>query len=56
MDKNIIKLDASNDKSGKYEVETIWDNAVYARELKLSYLPEFYYLLSFKGYSDKKNI
>ena len=30
-DENAAELDASNNKSGKYKVEAIWDSAVYIR-------------------------
>ena len=39
------ELDAS-DNSGEYEVEPIWDSAVYARESKSGHLPGLYYLVS----------
>ena len=40
MDKPISKLEFDdgnnndNKNNGKYKVETIWDNAIYAKELK----------------------
>ena len=43
-DVNMAKLDAS-DESGEYEVEGIWDNAVYSRELELGHLLGLYYLI-----------
>ena len=44
IDENVTELDAGNDKSRKYKVEAIYDNAVYARELK-KYFPGLYYLV-----------
>ena len=43
---------ASNNK--KYEVNSIWDSAVYAKELA-GQLPELYYLVLWKEYPEKKN-
>ena len=31
VDENVIELDAGND-NGEYEVEAIWDSAIYAKE------------------------
>ena len=41
---NITKLNANDNKGGKYKVEPIYDSAVYARE-SASYLPKLYYLV-----------
>ena len=41
--KNVAKLDVSN-KYGKYELERIWNRAVYARESKSDHLSGLYYL------------
>ena len=41
VDENATELDANN-KSGEYEMETIWDSAVYVRESKSSHLVGFY--------------
>ena len=43
------------DDSGEYEVEAIWDNAVYARESESGHLPGLYYLVSWKGYPEEEN-
>ena len=51
---NETKLDVGND-SGKYEVEAIWDSAVYARESESGHLPGLYYLISWKGYLEEEN-
>ena len=48
IDENATKLaelDAGKD-SGEYEVEAIWDTAVYARESESGHLPGLYYLVS----------
>ena len=41
-----MEFDVSDDESGEYEVEVIWDSAVYAKESKSGHLPGFYYLVS----------
>ena len=43
MDWNVTELNTGND-SGEYEVEIIWDIAIYIRELKTEHLSELYYL------------
>ena len=55
IDENMIKLDAGNKNSKEYKVKTIWDSAVYAKKLKSSQLPGFYYLVVWKSYSEEKN-
>ena len=40
----LVKLNAGKD-SGKYELEAIWNNVVYARQSESSHLPELYYLV-----------
>ena len=41
---NATELETGNDESGEYEVETIQNSTVYARE-SISYLPGLYYLV-----------
>ena len=53
-DDNTAELNAG-DNSREYEVEAIWDSALYARELKSGYLLSLYYLVSWKGYPEKEN-
>ena len=53
-EENAEELDAG-DNSGEYEVEAIWDSAVYARESKSGHLPGLYYLVSWKGYPEEEN-
>ncbi len=43
-----IELDEGD--SEEYEVETICDSKVYAKKSDSSQLPDFYYLVSWKGY------
>ena len=47
-----LEFEAGNDK--EYEVNSIWDNAVYAKELT-EQLPRLYYLVLWKNYSKKEN-
>ena len=51
----IPELDANNDNSKKYKVETIWDSAVYINKLKSYHLPGLYYLVIWKSYFKEKN-
>ena len=55
VDENKTDLDAGNDKDGEYEVETICDIAVYARESESGYLPRLYYLVSGKSCLEEEN-
>ena len=41
---NVTKLDVGNNKSGKYKMKTIYNNAVNTRESP-SYLSRLYYLI-----------
>ena len=54
VDKIVTELDAGNSK--EYKMETIWDNAIYTKKLEISQLPNFYYLIVWKGYFKRKNI
>ena len=54
IDDENVELDA-DDKNGEYEVETIWDSEVYARESESSHLPGLYYLVSWKTYAEEEN-
>ena len=42
VDKNVIELDAGNSK--EYEVDVIWDSALYTNKLESGHLPSVYYL------------
>ena len=44
-EENVEELDAG-DNSGEYEMEAIWDSAVYAKESKSGHLPGLYHLMS----------
>ena len=45
VSKEVLELDAGNKDSKEYEVEAIWDSAVYANESKSGHLPGLYYLV-----------
>ena len=49
-----MEFDTGNN-SGKYKVETIWDNAIYAKKSESGHLPGFYYLVSWKRYLGEEN-
>ena len=53
VDKNVTKFETGDEK--EYEVEGIWDSAVYVKESETGYLPGFYYLVSWKGYIEEEN-
>ena len=42
---NATKLDIGDSKSSKYRIETIWNSAVYTKELKSDYFLSLYYLV-----------
>ena len=49
-----LKFEAGDDK--EYEVDRIWNSAVYAKESTIGQLPGLYYLVWWKGYLEEKNI
>ena len=49
----VPEFEPGDDK--EYEVEAIWDSAVYARESKSGHLPSLYYLISWKRYLEEEN-
>ena len=55
INENVIKLDVAKNSSG-YEIEAIWNSAVYIRESKSGYVPGLYYLVFWKRYLEEKNI
>ena len=57
MDEEVrqMEFDAGDNDSREYEVEVIWDSAVYARESESGHLPGFYYLALWKGYPEEEN-
>ena len=52
--KKVLELNIDNEGRKDYEVEAIWDSAVYARELK-GHLPGLYYLVTWKGYPEEES-
>ena len=50
-----IEFEASNNNSGEFKVEAIWDSMVYAKESESSHLPGFNYLISWNRYPEKEN-
>ena len=48
-----FEFEAGNNK--EYEVDGIWDSAVYARESATGQLPGLYYLVLWKGYLKEEN-
>lgn len=58
VDKIMSKLEFVNGKSknSKYEIKTIWNSAVYAKQSETkAYLSNLYYLILWKEYSKKDN-
>ena len=49
-----MQLEFEADDNKEYEVNGIWDSAVYGRE-SAGQLPGLYYLVLWKGYPKKKN-
>ena len=56
MDEKVIELDFEASNSKEYKVEAIWDSAVYANKSESGHLPDFYYLVAWKGYLKEENI
>ena len=50
-----IEFDVDNNESGEYEVEAIWDSAIYARESDSDHLSDLYYLVLWKRYPEEEN-
>ena len=55
VSKEVPEIDVSNNDSKEYEVEAIWDSAIYANKLESGHLPGLYYLVAWKGYSKEEN-
>ena len=57
MDEKVkqMEFDKGDNERGEYEVEVIWDGAVYARESESGHLPGLYYLVSWKRYLEDEN-
>ena len=52
---NDMQLEFEAGDNKEYEVNGIWDSAVYAKESITGQLPGLYYLVSWKGYPEEKN-
>ena len=48
-----MEFDAGDNE--EYEVEAIWDSAIYARKSESGHLPGLYYLVSWKKYPEEEN-
>ena len=55
VDENMTELEFDAGDSEKFEVEAIWDSAVYAMELKSGHLLGLYYLVAWKSYPEEEN-
>ena len=53
---NDMQLEFEAGDNKEYEVDGIWDNAVYAKESTTGQLPGLYYLVSWKSYPEEENI
>ena len=51
-----MQLEFEVRKDKEYEVNSIWDSAVYAKESTTGQLPGLYYLVLWKGYPEEENI
>ena len=58
VDKEVrqMEFDIGDNNCRKYEVEVIWDSAVYAKESESNHLPGLYYLVACKEYLKEENI
>ena len=50
-----MEFNIGDNDSGKYEVEAIWDSAVYTRESESGHLLGLYYLIAWKRYPEEIN-
>ena len=55
VDRKVKELELKAGDSKEYEVEAIWNSAVYASKLESGQLPGLYYLVAWKGYYEKEN-
>ena len=55
IDENVTKLEFDARNSKKYEVEAIWDSAIYRMVLESGHLLSLYYLVAWKGYPEEEN-
>ena len=54
VDKTVTKLEFEAGYSKEYEMEVIWDSAIYANKAK-DYLLSLYYLVAWKKYLEEEN-
>lgn len=54
MNKLLSMLEFETSDNKKYEIEAIWDSAIYTKETD-RHLLGLYYLVAWKGYLEKKN-
>ena len=50
-----MEFNTSDNDSGEYKIEVIWNSTVNARESELGYLSGLYYLVLWKRYPEEKN-
>ena len=50
-----FEFEAVDNKDKEYEIDGIWDSAVYAKESAIGQLPGLYYLVLWKGYPEEEN-
>ena len=56
VDKKTLHLEFKDNSEGKeYDVKTICDSAVYAKELESGQFLGLYYLISWKNFPEEKN-
>ena len=49
-----LEFEAGNNK--EYEMEEIWDSAMYIMELEMGHLLGLYYLVNWKSYPDEESM
>ena len=52
---NNMQLEFKTGNDIEYEVDSIWDSAVYAKESTTGQLLGLYYLVLWKGYPEEEN-
>ena len=55
VDENAFQLEFEENNDEEYEVEGIWDSAIYAKESEVGHLPGLYYLVSWKSYTKEES-
>ena len=55
VDKQVKELELEAGDSKEYEVDAIWDSAVYASESESGQQPVLYYLVAWNGYFEEEN-